>query len=125
MERTRRVVHAPKRPMDEYVVQAKPKTPNSKSTKRSLDLHLSTVPPSQDRTFSETRGTAQHPFWAKQVYNPNDNTTKLYQEAAEKPGILLPANFHLYPDVGGALGLANLELKPEFIKQMKRIPSFS
>jgi len=31
----------------------------------------------------------------------------------------------LYPDVEGALGLANLELKPEFMKQMKRIPSFS
>lgn len=125
MERTRRIVNAPKRLIAEDEVPAKPKKSNAKSTKRILDLDLSTLPPSQDRKFSENWGTAENPFWAKHFYNPDDNTTKLYQEATETLGSLLPANFHLYPDVEGAFGLANLELKPEFIRQMKRIPLFS
>ena len=125
MQRTRRVVNAPRRLMDEYKVEAKPKKSNAKSTKRTLHLDLSTAAPSQDRKFSENWGTAENPFWAKNFYNPNDNTTKLYQEVTEKLGSLLPANFHLYPDIEGAFGLANLELKPELIKPMKRIPLFS
>ena len=84
MERTRPAFHAPKRLLDEYVVQAKPKKKtNIKLTKRTLDLDLSTVPPSQDRKFSENWGTAENPFWAQHFYNPNDNTTKLYQEVTE------------------------------------------
>ena len=90
-----------------------------------LNLDLSNVPPSQDVKFSKDWGSYNNEFWVKHFTTPKDEITKLYQEATDKLGDLLPANFRLIDDVPEAFGIANLELKPEFVKPIKEIPLLS
>ena len=83
---------------------------------------MSDVPPSDDRKFS--KDWSQNEFWFKNFYTPKDKTTKLYAEAVEKFEFL-PANFMYYPEIKESYGFANLELKEEFKKPIKKIPLFS
>lgn len=120
MNRPQRVVKAPQRLINEPVVtQRKTRA----GVQKTLNLDLSNVPPSQDKKFRKDWGT--DPFWQTNFYTPRDNTTKLYKEATEKLKDILPANFMLYSGVEGAIGIANLELKDEFKKPIKKIPLYS
>jgi len=120
MNRPQRVVKAPQRLINEPVVtQRKTRA----GVQKTLNLDLSNVPPSQDKKFRKDWGL--HPIWQTNFYTPRDNTTKLYKEATEKLKDILPANFMLYSGVEGAIGIANLELKDEFKKPIKKIPLYS
>ena len=65
-----------------------------------------------------------NPFWRENFYTPQDNTTQEYIEATDKL-INLPAEFYLVKGIDTAYGVANLELNPDLVKPMKRIPLFS
>ena len=92
--------------------------------KRTLDL--TALPKSSDDKTSKDYGLFSHAFWKNHFYVPNDNISKIYQKAVEKLQDILPANFQLYKDLQDeAFGVANLELKEEFKKPMKRIPLMS
>ena len=103
----------------------RPKTTTRKTkagVKTTLHLDLSDVPPSDDRKFS--KDWAMDDIWFKNFYTPNDNTTKLYAEAVMNIEFL-PANFVYDPQYKENYGFANLELKEELKRPMKKIPLFS
>ena len=93
--------------------------------KRDLDLDLSDVPVSQDPKFSKDWGAYNNEFWVKHFTTPDDIITSIYREATDKLGDLLPANFRLIKDIPSAFGVANLELKKDYSKPIKQIPSLS
>lgn len=93
--------------------------------RRVLDLDISNVPPSDDIKFSSDWGEFNNKFWLENFYTPNDNTTQLYMKATDKLGDFLPANFELIRGIKEAFGVANLELKPEYVKPIKRTPLYS
>jgi len=104
----------------------KPKVTTRKTksgVNKTLHLDLGDVPPSQDKKFKKDWGL--DPFWNTHFYTPKDKITKVYKEATEKLKDILPANFMLYDDVEGAIGIANLELKDEYKKPIKKIPLYS
>ena len=81
-------------------------------------------PPSDDRKFTEDWSLPDHPFWKDNFYTPQDNTTQEYMEATEKLKNL-PSSFVLMRGIESAFGVANLELNPDLVKPIKRIPLFS
>ena len=93
--------------------------------RRVLDLDISNVPPSDDIKFSSDWGEYNNEFWVKYFYTPDDSTTQEYREATDKLGDFLPANFELIRGQKEAFGVANLELKPEYVKPIKRNPLYS
>ena len=93
--------------------------------RRVLNLDLSNVPPSDDIKFSSDWSEYNNEFWVKYFYTPNDSTTQEYMEATDKLGDFLPANFELIRGQKEAFGVANLELKPEYVKPIKRTPLYS
>ena len=118
----RRTPVAPKTPVgNNQEMRAIVRTP----VRRVLDLDLSDVPPSDDIKFSSDWGEFNNKFWVKHFYTPNDSTTEEYIIATDKLGDLLPANFRLIRGQKEAFGVANLELKAEYIKPIKRIPLYS
>ena len=58
-------------------------------------------------------------------YTPKDNTAQEYIEATDKSGDFLPENFLLNKSKKELFGVANLELNPDLVKPIKRIPLFS
>lgn len=110
--------------VDDVINKPKVTTRKTKTgTKSTLHLDLNDVPPSSDKKFRKDWGTDE--FWQTNFYTPKDNITKLYKEATEKLKDILPANFMLYPGVEGAIGIANLEIKNEFKKPIKKNPLYS
>ena len=101
-----------------------PKKESKKEPKRTFNLDLSDVPPSDNIIFSKDYGMYNHEFWTH-FYTPKDNITKTYQDAVSKLADLLPANFQLYEDEPTAFGVANVELKNEYKKPIKQIPLMS
>ena len=97
----------------------------SKPPTRTLNLDLSDVPPSGDIKFSKDWGLYNNPFWVKHFYTPKDNITKAYMKAVYKLADILPANFQLFDDEPTAFGIANLELKDEFKRPLKKVPLLS
>jgi len=97
----------------------------SKPPTRTLNLDLSDVPPSGDIKFSKDWGLYNNPFWVKHFYTPRDNITKAYMKAVYKLADILPANFQLFDDEPTAFGIANLELKDEFKRPLKKVPLLS
>ena len=63
-------------------------------------------------------------FW-KNFYTLQDNTTQEYREAMEKLAGFLPANFELIRGKPNSFEVVNLELKPEYVKPINRIPLYS
>ena len=104
-----------------------PKAPSKskKTDARVLDIDLDDVPPSDDIKFSKDFSYYTHPFWKDNFYTPKDNTTQEYIEATDKLNDFLPANFRLIKGQPTAFGVANLELNPDLVKPIKRIPLFS
>ena len=110
-------------------VRATAKTPKApakakKTESRTLDINLSDAPPSDDIKFTSTWGDGDNEFWQK-FYTPQDNTTQEYREACEKLSGFLPANFELIRGEPNSFGVANLELKKEFVLPIKRTPLYS
>lgn len=95
------------------------------SPKRTLDLDLSDVPRSNDFKYSKDFGEWDNKFWLDNFYTPNDNTTKAYMEITDYFKDFLPANFTLIKGTKEAFGVANLELKPNLVKPIKRTPLLS
>lgn len=91
---------------------------------RGLNLDLSTVPKSKDPKFNPSFNSYENPFWEK-FYTPTDNITKRYMKATDQLITILPATFMLVEDAPESFGVANLELKREYIKPIVNIPSFS
>jgi len=77
------------------------------------------------KILSKDWGEWNNPFWLDHFYNPNDNISDLYRTATEKLAGILPANFELIQGEKSAFGVANLELKPQFKKNIKKIPLLS
>lgn len=116
----------PNPPVDiEKIVKETKTSKSSKPPARTLNLDLSDVPPSGDIKFSKDWGLNTNPFWVKHFYTPKDNISKAYSKAVETLADILPANFQLYDDEPTAFGIANLELKDEFKRPMKKIPLLS
>ena len=101
----------------------KPKA--NKEPKRTLDLDLSSVPPSNDQKFSNDFGQYDHKFWQTYFYTPDDNITEMYIIVSDAFNDFLPANFRLIKGEKEAFGVANLQLKPEYVKPLKRKPLLS
>ena len=91
---------------------------------RTLHLDLPDVPPSDDIKLTEDWRMPDNPFWRENFFTPKDNTTQEYMEATDKL-IHLPAEFYLVKGIDTAYGVANLELNPNMVRQMKRIPLYS
>ena len=112
MERSRRQAKAPIRYSQEFSrSQAIPA--------RVLKLDISNVPVSDNKLLSKDFGFYTNPFW-QNFYTPNDNITKEYIIATEKLRDILPANFQLIKNEPSAFGVANLEIKGEFYKPIKK-----
>ena len=106
------------------------KTPNAPSKtkkleRRTLNLDLPENKPSDYEKFVEDWSEPSHPFWKDNFYTPQDNTTQEYKEATEKLLHFLPASFALISDTPETVGVANLELNPDLVKPIKRIPLYS
>ena len=132
MNREKRVSKAPERLIEQIGNEKqsekaptvrKPK--ETKEPKKSLNLDLSRVPPSNDQKFSKDFGQYDHKFWQTYFYTPNDNITEMYIAVSDAFNDFLPANFRLIKGEKEAFGCANLELKPEYIKPIKRVPLYS
>jgi hypothetical protein len=95
-----------------------------KTERRVLNLDLPDVPPSEYEKYVEDWSLPDNPYWKNNFHTPQDNTTQEYMEATEKLENL-PASFVLRRDVETAFGVANLELNPNLIKPIKRIPLYS
>ena len=95
-----------------------------KAERRVLNLDLPDVPPSEYEKYVEDWSLPDNPFWRDNFYTPQDNTTQEYMEASEK-NENLPASFVLRRDIETAFGVGNLELNPNLVKPIKRIPLFS
>ena len=91
---------------------------------RGLNLDLSTVPKSKDPKFNPSFNSYENPFWEKFV-TPSDTLTKRYMRATDQLITILPATFMLIEDVPESFGVANLELKGEYLKPIVSIPLFS
>ena len=91
---------------------------------RGLNLDLSTVPKSKDPKFNPSFNSYENPFWEKFI-TPQDDITKRYMKATDQLITILPATFMLVEDAPESFGVANLELKREYIKPIVNIPSFS
>ena len=128
---TKRVINVkldnnPSVDVDEIVKNTKlPKSKKEKEPVRTLNLDLSDVPPSDDFKFSKDFGEYNNKFWVTYFYTPKDNITKLYSKAVEEIADVLPPNFQLYEDTPSAFGVANLELKEQYKKPIKRTPLLS
>ena len=96
----------------------------SKTKARTLDLVLPDIP-SDDRKFRLDWSYYDNPFWLNNFYTPKDNTTQEYMEVTEKLNNILPANFVLVRGQDQSFGVANLELNPDLVKPIKRIPLYS
>jgi hypothetical protein len=134
MNREKRVSKAPERLIEQIRNEKqsekaptvrKPK--ETKELKKSLNLDLSRVPVSDDPKFSKDWGEYSDKFWQKYFYTPNDNITDIYIYIAVSDAFndCLPANFRVIKGEKEAFGVANLELKPEYIKPIKRVPLYS
>jgi hypothetical protein len=88
-------------------------------------LDLSNVPVSDDQKFSKDWGEWNNKFWQTYFYTPDDSTTEMYILMSDGFNDFLPANFRLIKGEKEAFGVANLELKPEYVKPIKRIPLYS
>ena len=95
-----------------------------KAERRVLNLDLPDVPPSEYEKYVEDWSLPDNPFWRDNFHTPQDNTTQEYMEASEKIENL-PASFVLRRDIETAFGVGNLELNPNLVKPIKRIPLFS
>ena len=117
---------AEQREVSESIATKTPSAPakTKKTEGRTLNLELPKKPPSDDRKFTEDWSLPDHPFWKDNFYTPQDNTTQEYMEATEKLKNL-PSSFVLMRGIESAFGQANLELNPDLVKPIKRIPSFS
>ena len=124
MERTKRIVKAPER----FKPSSKTSNAPAKTKKRErrvLNLDLPDVPPSEYEKYIEDWSEPDNPFWKDNFYTPKDNTTQEYKEATLKLLHFLPAKFALIYDVPESFGVANLELNPDLVKPIKRIPLYS
>ena len=126
MERTKRIVQAPIR------FKPSPKISNApvkkqKTERRILNLDLPDVLPSEYEKYIEDWSEPSNPFWKDNFHTPRDNTTQEYMEATSSSKLLdfLPASFALIYDVPESFGVANLELNPNLVKPIKRIPLYS
>ena len=117
---------AEQREVSESIATKTPSAPakTKKTEGRTLNLELPKKPPSDDRKFTEDWSLPDHPFWKDNFYTPQDNTTQEYMEATEKLKNL-PSSFVLMRGIESAFGVANLELNPDLVKPIKRIPLFS
>ena len=70
-----------------------------------------------------TASAFTNPLWTH-FYIPNDNITTRFNEVLNDYENL-PANFYYYNDIPESYGLPLLELKPEYLKQIKLIPLLS
>ena len=123
MERSKRIIKAPER------FKPSSKTPNApaktkKTDRRVLNLDLPDAPPSEYEKYVEDWSLPDNPYWKDNFYTPQDNTTQEYMEASGKIENL-PASFVLRPDIETAFGVGNLELNPDLVKPIKRIPLYS
>ena len=91
---------------------------------RDLNLDLSKVPKNKDDINGATYDSYQHVFWEK-FYTPTDQITTRYMKATEILDDILPATFPLVEDRPESFGVANLELKREYVKPIAEIPLFS
>lgn len=91
---------------------------------RVLNLDLSSVPISDNKLLAKDFGYYTNPFW-KNFYTPDDNITKQYIIATERLADILPANFQLIKTEPSAFGVANLEIKREFYRPIKKTPLLS
>ena len=89
-----------------------------------LNLDLSTVPKSKDPKFKPSFNSYENPFWEK-FYTPTDQITTRYMKATEILDDILPATFPLVEDRPESFGVANLELKREYVKPIAEIPLFT
>ncbi len=66
------------------------------------------------------------PVLERSFYTPRawDNTTQEYKEASDKLPHFLPASFALIYDTPETFVVANLELNPDLVKSIKRIPLY-
>ena len=101
------------------------KQKETKEPKKSLSLDLSNVPVSDDQKFSKDWGEWNNKFWQTYFYTPDDSTTEMYILMSDGFNDFLPANIRLIKGEKEAFGVANLELKPEYVKPIKRIPLYS
>ena len=93
--------------------------------KRTLDLDLSDVPLSDDFKYSKDFSEWDNKFWLDNFYTPKDNITKEYMKLSDHFNDFLPASFRLIEGEKEAFGCANLELKPNLVKPIKKIPLLS
>ena len=71
----------------------------------------------------KTASAYNNPLW--QSFNiPNDNITRRFKEVLDKYDNL-PANFYYDKSIKEAYGLPLLEIKKEYLKPIKQVPSFS
>ncbi|MFN9910876.1 MAG: hypothetical protein ACK56F_33025, partial [bacterium] len=91
-----------------------------KENTKTLELDIRKAPPSDNFKFSTDFGEYSHPFWVKYFYTPDDFITTIYKDAVNKLADILPANFQLYDDEPSAFGIANLELRDEFKRPIKK-----
>jgi len=116
MNRPKRTVQAPKR----YINEQSQETTKQKP-KRTLDL--GDMPPTTDKKF--LKDWVMDDMWFKNFCTPKDETTKLYLKAIDKYQGNLPANFYIAEESKESYGFANLELKEDLKKPIKRIPLYS
>ena len=79
----------------------------------------------QPKKIARIQPVAQPLHQLENFYTPKDNTTQEYVEATDKLGDFLPDNFLLNKSKKELFGVANLELNPDLVKPIKRIPLFS
>ena len=115
----------PKSPINALRRSTRAPAKTKKTEARMLELDLSDVPASNDIKFTEDWSLPDNPFWKDNFYTPQDNTTQEYMEATDKLNDFLPANFRFIRGEPLAFGVANLELNPDLIKPIKRVPLFS
>jgi hypothetical protein len=97
----------------------------NKTEGRTLNLDLPENKPSKYEKFIEDWSEPSHPFWKDNFYSPRDNTTQEYKEARDKLLNFLPASFALIDNTPETFGVANLELNPDLVQPIKRIPLYS
>ena len=124
-EQQAKITRTPRRaPVRQSVGNNQPMAAIVRSPRRVLNLDLPDVPPSEYEKYVEDWSLPDNPYWKNNFYTPQDNTTQEYMEASEKIENL-PASFVLNPDIETAFGVANLELNPDLVKPIKRIPLYS
>ena len=91
---------------------------------RGLNLDLSTRSKEKDPKFNPSFNSYENPFWEKFI-TPADTITSRYMTATDELMDVLPATFLLVHDAPESFGVANLELKREYVKPIVSIPSYS